>query len=84
VTIEAGRLVQGADKEPALGKVTQRLHWVVHSGKTRDFYLRATPPTRVEVRISPTFSPHEFGSSDPRQLGAQVAYSFTSKRPPRG
>jgi hypothetical protein len=83
VTIEAGRLVQGPDKEPALGKVTQRLHWVVHSGKTRDFYVRATPPTRVEVRISPTFSPHEFGnSSDRRQLGAQVAYAFTSKRPP--
>ena len=43
----------------------------------------ATPPTRVEVRIKPTFSPHEFGnSSDRRQLGAQVFYSFTSKPPP--
>jgi hypothetical protein len=83
VTITAGRLIQGKDKEPALGKVTQKLHWVVHSGKAREFYVRATPPTRVEVQISPTFSPHEFGnSSDRRQLGAQVTYSFTSKPPP--
>jgi hypothetical protein len=83
VTITAGRLIQGKDKEPAMGKARQKLHWVVHSGKTRDFYVRATPPTRVEVRISPTFSPHEFGnSSDRRQLGAQVFYSFTSQPPP--
>jgi hypothetical protein len=83
VTITAGRLVQGKDKEPALGRITTTLHWVVHSGKTRVFYVRATPPTRVEVRIRPTFSPHEFGnSSDRRQLGAQVFYSFTSTPPP--
>jgi hypothetical protein len=83
VTIRAGELIQGPDKEPALGKVRDTLHWVVHSGKTRDFYVRATPPTRVEVQVSPTFSPHEFGnSSDRRQLGAQVTYEFTSKPPP--
>jgi hypothetical protein len=83
VTISAGQLIQGKDKEPALGHVRQTLHWVVHSGKQRVFYVRATPPTRVEVRIKPTFTPHEFGnSSDRRQLGAQVFYSFTSKPPP--
>jgi len=82
VTITAGRLVQGPDKEPAMGRVTTTLHWVVHSGQTRVFYVPAAPPTRVEVRIKPTFSPHEFGSSDRRQLGAQVTYAFTSKRPP--
>ncbi len=50
-------------------------------GKTRVFYVPADPPTRVEVTVSPTFSPHEFGGSDRRQLGAQVSYSFTEKRP---
>ena len=81
VTISAGRLIQGKDKEPALGHVTTTIHWVVHSGKGRVFYVPATPPTRVEVRITPTFSPHEFGSSDRRQLGAQVAYAFTATHP---
>ena len=69
VTIKAGPLVRGADKQPALGKVVQVLHWTVHSGKTRDFYVRAVPPTRVELTVSPTFSPYEFGGSDRRQLG---------------
>jgi len=48
--------------------------------KTRIFYVPATPPTRVEVTVSPTFSPYEFGGGDRRQLGAQVAYSFAAKR----
>jgi hypothetical protein len=82
VTIVIGRLIRGKDKQPALGRVTRVEHWVVRSGRTRVFSLPATPPSRVEVRISPTFSPHDTGGSDRRQLGAQVSYSFTSKRPP--
>jgi hypothetical protein len=81
VTITSGRLIRGQDKQPALGRVTQVLHWVVRSGRTRVFYLAASPPTRVEVRISPTFSPHDFGGSDRRELGAQVSYSFSETRP---
>ena len=62
--------------------MTTVLHWVVHSNKTRVFYVPASPPTRVEIRISPTFSPHDYGASDRRRLGAQVAFSFSAKRPP--
>jgi hypothetical protein len=82
VTITAGQLIRGKDKQPALGRVREVLRWVVHSGKSRVFYVRATPPTRVEVRVSPTFSPHDYGGSDRRLLGAQVTYSFTATRPP--
>jgi hypothetical protein len=39
------------------------------------------PPTRIELTVSPTFSPNEFGGSDRRQLGAQVSYGFVSARP---
>jgi hypothetical protein len=81
VTITFGRLIQGKDKEPALGHTVEIRRWVVHSGKARVFYLPASPPARVEVRISPTFSPHDFGGSDRRRLGAQVAYSFSATRP---
>jgi hypothetical protein len=80
VVIKVGDLVRGADKQPALGKVRKVLRWKVHAGKTRVFYVPATPPTRVEVTVSPTFSPYEFGGGDRRQLGAQVAYSFAAKR----
>lgn len=82
VTVTAGNLIRGPDKQPKLGRVTDVEHWVVHAGKTRVFYIRASPPTRVEVRVAPTFSPYEFGSSDRRDLGAQVSYAFTEKPPP--
>ncbi|MGE5273842.1 MAG: hypothetical protein ACM3QU_08815 [Verrucomicrobiota bacterium] len=81
VTIKAGPLVRGTDKQPALGSVSQMLRWTVHSGKTRVFYVRAVPPTRVELTVSPTFSPHDFGGGDRRQLGAQVSYSFSPTGP---
>jgi hypothetical protein len=79
VTIKVGRLVRGPDKQPALGKVSQVLRWTVHSGKTRVFRVPGEPRTRVEVTVSPTFSPHDFGGSDRRQLGAQVSYGFEQK-----
>jgi hypothetical protein len=81
VTITAGRLVRGKDKQPAMGRVTTVLHRVVpNDGKTEVFSVPASPPTRVEVRISPTFSPADFGGSDRRRLGAQVSYSFSATR----
>jgi hypothetical protein len=49
--------------------------WMVHSQLSRTFVLGAPrPPFRVEVHISPTFSPADFGRGDPRQLGAQVSF----------
>jgi hypothetical protein len=80
VTIKVGHLVRGGDKQPALGKITQSIRWTVHSGKTRIFSVRAEPPTRVELTVAPTFSPHEFGGSDRRELGAQVSFSFSPTR----
>ena len=34
------------------------------------------PPFRVDLRVSPTFSPAQFGRGDGRQLGAQVRFEF--------
>lgn len=81
VEIKVGDLVRGPDKQPALGKVRQVLRWTVHAGKTRVFYVPSKPPTRLELTVSPTFSPYDYGSSDRRELGAQVAYSFVDKLP---
>ena len=78
VRIRVGRLIRGPDKQPALGRVWRTLHWVVHSGQTRVFTVPITPPARVEVRVAPTFSPHDYGGSDRRQLGAQVSYGFSA------
>src|SRR5205085_596667 len=82
VTIKVGRLVVGKDLQPHLGRLTATRTWTLHSGARRTFTIPTPrPPIRVEVTISPTFSPADYGaSSDNRQLGAQIAYGFTEKR----
>jgi hypothetical protein len=83
VRIRVGTLVEGKDKQPAMGRVTAIRRWVVDSGKTRTFYIPTPrPPIRVDVHISPTFSPADYGqSSDTRQLGAQIGFGFSFSRP---
>jgi hypothetical protein len=49
----------------------------VHSGLQRVFSIPTPkPPFRIEVSISPTFSPSDYGGSDRRQFGAQVGFDF--------
>ena len=80
VTIRVGSLVRGADKHPALGRVTDRCTFRINRLEDRTFLLRTPkPPFHVDVRISPTFVPNEVDprSPDTRDLGAQVGYSFS-------
>jgi hypothetical protein len=85
VTVKLGRLVIGPDHEPALGTVTAVRHWVVRTfpkANARTFVLRTTPPPfRVEVAVSPLFSPHDYGLSDLRQLGVQASFRFSASKP---
>jgi hypothetical protein len=59
------------------GKPLAIRKWVLHSGLARSFTLR-TPPRRfrVTIHVAPTFSPSQFGQTDTRQLGAQVAFHY--------
>jgi hypothetical protein len=86
VRIRVGALVEGKDKQPAMGRVTAVRRWVVDSGKARTFYIPTPrPPIRVDVHISPTFSPADYGqSSDTRQLGAQIGFRFSFVKPSTG
>jgi hypothetical protein len=64
--------------------VTAVRHWVVRAGARKSFVIPTPrPPFRIEVAVSPTFSPSDYGESDRRQLGAQVSFSF-SLAPPAG
>ena len=82
VTIKLGQLVVGPDHEPALGKVIAVRHWRALAGKETSFVIRTPPPPiRVEIRVSPTFSPHDYGASDQRQLGVQAAFGFSVSKP---
>ena len=80
VTIRVGALRRGRDKQPALGRVTDRCKFTINRLEDRTFLLRTPPPPfHVDVRISRTFTPSELDPrySDNRRLGAQLEYSFS-------
>jgi hypothetical protein len=75
VTISAGPVAM-VNGEPTLARKTAVRNWVVHSGQTRTFDLPVPPPPfRIEVAVSPTFSPAQFGQPDARQLGVQLSFA---------
>jgi hypothetical protein len=85
VRIEIGSAKPGAEGRPRMARVTDTRDWVIHRQKTRIFWLEPpVGPFRVEVHISPTFSPADFGRPDPRQLGALVSFRLLDSEEPPG
>jgi Dolichyl-phosphate-mannose-protein mannosyltransferase len=83
VTIRVGPIVIGDDKQPHVVQATQVKRLDIHSKEEKSVVLDAPGPRfRIEVTITPTFSPQELSpdQSDRRQLGAKVSYVFL---PPR-
>jgi hypothetical protein len=83
VVIRVGTLVL-RNKQPAMGRLTQTVRWVVESGGFQRFYVPTPrPPFRVEVGITPTFVPAEIDprSSERREFGAQVSFDYTPSLP---
>ncbi len=88
VIVRLGTLVIGADKQPAIGRVLATRPLTIHSCLNPQKFLCSTKlpfenpgrPFRIEVSITPTFSPHALDprSSEVRNLGVRVAYSFAA------
>ena len=65
------------DSEPLNGASTQRADIVIHSGEDHKLVIPVPPPPfQVALTVQPTFSPSEFGAADPRQLGAQITFTY--------
>ena len=77
ITVKVGPVVV-RNEQAALGRVTQIRHDVINSCELKTFVIPARVPYRVEVTISPTFSPGKIDPAlgDLRELGAQVGFSF--------
>jgi hypothetical protein len=57
----------------AMGRAIASGKWTAHSGESRAFTVETpAPPYRLEVNVSPTFSPSRLGGSDTRELGVQL------------
>jgi hypothetical protein len=79
VVLKLGTVVK-RDGYADIDKVLETRSWVAHSGKTHVFTLMAPePPFRVELQVSPTFSPSDFGQNDTRQLGVTVGFELRSR-----
>jgi hypothetical protein len=75
VTVRVGTPV-ASGATATLGTVTASKTLTIHKLERKVVTLPTpAPPFRVEVSISPTFSPSQFGQADTRQLGAVVSFS---------
>ena len=84
-TISVGPVAIDAAKNPVIAHAMYVRRIVVptcadpkHSIATLTF--RIAPPLVVQVQVAPTISPADYGSSDARQLGAQVGFGFSEKK----
>jgi Dolichyl-phosphate-mannose-protein mannosyltransferase len=78
VVIRVGRPSQSG---PGLARTSAVRRLTLHRLQQRSFVFDTSPPpVRAVVTVEPTFSPAQFpGSSDTRQLGAVVGFSFTPR-----
>jgi hypothetical protein len=77
VVVKIGSVVV-ADKQPALGQVTDVVRESLAPCGAKIVVLRATVPYFVDVAVDSTFVPAEIDASsgDVRELGAQVRFDF--------
>jgi hypothetical protein len=81
VSIQLGSLAV-RNGRPTIGHVVQTRSWVAREGRERVFTLPAPkPPFRLEIKVSPTFSPSRFGRTDTRQLGVQAEFGLAPRGP---
>jgi hypothetical protein len=59
------------------GTVKARRRLVIHSSQEQQVEIPVLPPPfQILVTVSPTFTPADFGSSDTRQLGAELHFAY--------
>ena len=77
VVVKIGSVVV-ADKQPALGEVTDVVRERLPPCGAKVVVLRAAVPYFVDVAVDSTFVPAEIDASsgDVRELGAQVRFDF--------
>ncbi len=79
VTARIGPVAIGPDKQPSIGRVTDKRTFLVKDCQANGALLSAPDsPWRVEVEVTPTFSPHELdpSKSDQRELGGVLTVDF--------
>jgi hypothetical protein len=79
VVVRIGPVGIGADKQPAISRVTDTKTFLVPDCKANGILLKApSVPWRMEISVAPTFSPYDVdpSKSDRRELGGVLDAGF--------
>jgi hypothetical protein len=79
-TVRVGPLALNEQKAPYVAHASWVKSFAVPNCANKTFTVTIAPPFAVHVHVSPTVRPSDYGSSEQRVLGAQVAFSFSAKR----
>lgn len=80
VVVRVGPVALNQQRAPVVRHAAAVRRFVLQNGTSRTLVFHVPAPVAVQVAVSPTFRPTDYGGSDPRELGAQVGYTFTPTR----
>jgi len=80
VDVRIGPVALDEQRAPYLAHATFHRRFRLPNCTLATTRLRVTPPFAVQVVADPTVRPSDYGASDPRELGAQVGFSFRPTR----
>lgn len=76
VTVRLGTVRIDENGQPQIAKQLLKREFTIGGREVQTLTLPATPPYRIEVHVSRTFRPADFGIPDARELGVQVGHRF--------
>jgi hypothetical protein len=79
-TVRIGPLELNEQHAPRVARAAKTVRFALPNCGHREITLRIAPPVAVQVHVSPTIRPSDYGASDNRELGAQVGFKFTPSR----
>ena len=79
VTVTVGPVGLDPQNNPIVAHATSTTRFVLSNCTSVPHTYRVRPPVAVHVHVTPLVVPLDYGISDSRHLGAQVAYNFTTR-----
>jgi hypothetical protein len=80
ITVRVGPVALDEQRLPVVHRPQYVRRFVLPNCSSHVLTLSARPPVAVQVHASSLFDPRQYGINDPRQLGAQVGFSFKPGR----
>jgi len=78
ITVRVGPLALNEQHAPSVAHATWVKRFLLPNCQVRRFTVTIAPPLAVQVHADPTVRPSDYGSSESRELGAQVGFSFSA------